>query len=358
MEDSEKNKESRSIAKEIYTVNGPRNMDDYKLISPHEHLLINMVHEAIQPVTEEEKDFFYGKVTMEKLGALRRNPYIVQDNLVIDNMEDSAAELGYLKDAGVDLMLDLSSVGLGRDVKKIKAISEMAGVDVMVGTGLFVHDSLPAEYSNMTVEAIAEWMIRELEVGIEDTGIRAGVIGEIGTSEKIYPIEEKSLIASAIASRHTGRPIYIHTYPWSEACCDAVQILLEHEVSPEKICVCHIDVEFHYEMLKKLLGAGVYIEFDNFGKDFYFEKADGAFAGGPFETDLERVHMLQKLIADGYGNRILCATDLCLKIMQKKYGGWGYAHVFNNVITMMKGEGISEQDIKTLLVDNPKEFLR
>ncbi len=344
--------------KEIQTINGARSLDSCKRICPHEHLLLDMTHEAVEPKTEEEKELFYGEITMERLGVLRRNPYIVRDNLILDSVPDAIHEMAYLKKHKVDLLLDLTPMGLDRDVHKLKTISDNAGIDIVCGTGFFVHDALKEEWAALNSDQMAEIMIREIEEGIDGTDIRAGVIGEIGVSEKIYPVERESLLATAKAYRKTGLPVYLHTYPWSRAGLEATELLIENGVDPKSICVCHIDVTFDYEYLLDLLKLGVYIEFDNFSKEFYFDAQDGAFAGGPFATDVERVRTLKKLIADGYIKQLLVAVDLCLKASLHKYGGWGYDHIFENVVPMMRQEKFTADEITQIVDINPIRFLK
>ncbi len=316
-----------------------------------------MTHEAVEPKTEAEKKIFYGDVKMELLGMLRRNPYIVRDNLILDDELDAIRETRFLEKHGVDLIVDLTAIGLGRDMKKLGQIARNMDIDVAIGTGFFVHDSLDAKSSALTCDEMAEFMVNEIENGIENTGVRAGVIGEVGVSEKIYPVERESLLAAAKAHRRTGLPVYVHTYPWTHAGFTAAKLLTEHGVAPESICVCHTDVTFDYEYMRMLLKLGVYLEFDNFGKEFYFEAQDGAFAGGPFETDIARVRMLKRLIADGYGAKLLIASDLCLKASLHKYGGWGYDHIFENIVPMMRREGLGAEDIRCIVGQNPMRYL-
>ena len=345
--------------KEIQTLNGVKNLDNYHRICAHEHLLIDMTHEAVEPQTEEEKALFYGQITMERLGVLRRNPYIVRENLILDSVPDAIHEMQYLKKHKVDLLLDLSpTVGLGRDIQKLKQIADSTDINIVCGTGFFVHDALDEKTAALSCDQMAEIMLREIREGIEDTGIRAGVIGEVGVSEKIYPVEMESLLATAKVYKETGLPVYLHTYPWSWAGLEAAELLVAKGVDPKSICVCHIDVTFDYAYLLALLKLGVYIEFDNFGKEFYFPPQDGAFAGGPFATDVERVRMLKKLIEDGYVNQLLIANDVCLKASLHKYGGWGYDHIFENIVPMMQQEQIAPEHIRQIVDENPLAFLR
>lgn len=342
--------------KSLNVIGGVLHREDVRLICPHEHLFLDMTHEAIEPAGEEEKQLFYGEVTMKTLGALRRNPYIVRNNLILDDVDTCAEELTYLEKQNCDLLIDVTPVGLGRDIGKLKEISRRTKIRIAVGCGFFVHETI-GRLETMSVDGITEEIIGEIENGIGDTGIKPGVIGEIGTSEKIYEVERKSLLAAAGAHRKTGLPIYIHTYPWSRAGLEAIELLEAEGVAPGQICICHLDVSFDREYLFEALKKGVYVEFDNFGKEFYLERQPGAFSGGPFETDIARVHMLKELTERGYLKQLLLANDLCLKASLHKYGGWGYDHVFANIVPMMRQEGISSGEIHTIVVENPKEFI-
>ena len=343
--------------RKLNTVNGTICADEAGLICPHEHLFLDMTHEAVEPKTEAAKELFYGDIQMKDLGVLHRNPYIVKTNLILDDVDLAVEETDCLASYGCNLLVDVTTVGLGRDFNKLKQFCKKSKLNIIAGTGLFVHDALPEMYEHKTVEQIAAWMIDEIENGHCDTGIKPGVIGEIGTSEVIYPVEEKALHAAAIASVKTNLPIYLHTYSWSRAGLDAVKLLLNEGVTPENICICHLDVTFDDEYMREVLKLGVYLEFDNLSKEFYFEPQDGAFSGGPFETDVARVRKIKELIEEGYASQLLLANDLCLKGSLHYYGGVGYDHVFRNIVPMMRMEGIREEDIHQILHVNPKRFL-
>ena len=341
----------------LNTVRGVISADDAGLICPHEHLFIDMTHEAVEPKTDAEKELFYGDIQMKGLGVLHRNPYIVYTNLTLEDVDLAVEETKCLADYGCNLLVDVTSVGVGRDMMKLKEFCKKSDLNVIAGTGLFVHDALPKMYDDKTPEQIAAWMIDEIRNGHCDTGIKPGVIGEIGVSEKIYPVEEKSIRAAAIASVATDLPIYLHTYPWNRVALDAVKMLLEDGVKPENICICHLDVTFDDEYMRQALDLGIYLEFDNLSKEFFFEPQEGAFAGGPFATDVERVHKLKELIAEGYTDQLLLANDLCLKASLHHFGGSGYDHAFRNFVPMMRMYGISEEDIHQIVHVNPKRFL-
>jgi len=340
----------------IETVRGKRPVDKYEAVCVHEHLLIDLTHEATVPKDPAEAALFNDTVRMENIGALRRNPYLVRENLILDNNDDAINELKFLPPT-VGLIVDQTCVGIGRDAASLLSISEASGIDIIASAGFFVEESLPPDILDKTADELTGILINEIEAGIGGTGVKAGIIGEIGTGETIRPVERRVLYAAAQAHVQTGLPVSVHTYPWSRAGLEAVDLLITENVKPSSICVCHVDVRFDLEYMELLLDRGVYIEFDNFGKEFYFEKREGAFAGGPFESDLARVMMFKQLIGLGMGNRLLAANDLCLKSMLRKNGGWGYDHLFTNIQPMMLQEGLNETDVSQILIKNPINFL-
>lgn len=341
----------------LNTVLGSIDSHSVGRVLAHEHLIIDMTHEAIEPLTPEAEAVFYGNVSMGVLGELSKNPYIVRDNLILDSVDDAVDEIESVKKYGCNLVVDLTSIGLGRDVNAIRNISKRADIPIIAGCGLFVDTSLSTDQRELSTAQIERMIFTELESGVGETGIKPGVIGEIGTSEVLYPIEKRMLEAAGTVGSQTGLPIYIHTYPWSRAGLEAIDMLLARGVNPGKICICHLDVAFDPEYIKEALAREVYVEFDNIGKEFFFEPQGGAFAGGPFEMDIDRARMIERLIEAGHLRRLLMSNDLCLKASLRKYGGKGYAHIFAGFCPMLKCVGVDERSIETLMSYNAKEFL-
>lgn len=341
----------------IETVCGPIPADQLGVIAPHEHFFIDTTFEAQAPNTPEELELFNSPVSIHNIDVLRRNPFLVKDNMVLDDLETIVYEVNRFKKAGGDTIVDLTNIGIKRDLAKIREVSRRTGVNVIAGSGLYTGLTIPEPYRSMSAEELAQDLIREIKFGDPQTGIKPGVIGEIGTSEVVDEIERKGLLSAAWANLETGLPIYIHTYPWTRASLEAIKILTDEGVKPEQICICHLDVDFDEEYLNLVFDTGAYAMFDNFGKEYYFPPADAVFSGGPFETDLDRVRMIIRMIAQGHTDRLMLATDVCLKALLHSYGGWSYDHIFTNITVMMEGEGISKEDIHTILMKNPTNFI-
>ena len=339
----------------IKSVCGELSRDQLGVVTSHEHVLLDLTAFFQNLPVDGIEDPSTEKVKMENLGILSRDCYALKDNLLLDSEELAIKELGYFKRAGGNTVVDASLDGIGRDPKALKRISEATGLNIIMGCGFYVGATHPAALDSMTEREIADIMVGEMTDGVD--GICAGYIGEIGISEIFDDKERRVLRAAAIASIDTGAAINVHINPWTTNGLEATDILLNAGVSPDRICISHIDVENREDYIFALLKKGVYVEFDNFGKEYYIRREVRNSGYGLFVRDTERVTLLKKLIDAGYGDKLLVSCDLCLKNLTRTYGGWGYDHVLTNVIPMMEDEGITKEEIDALLITNPANWL-
>jgi phosphotriesterase-related protein len=149
----------------------------------------------------------------------------------------------------------------------------------------------------------------------------------------------------------------VHTDLWARKGFEVIEILTKHGAAVNKICINHIDVDIHMDYIRGLLNAGAYVEFDNFGKEFYADKRDRSVLRGLFARDIERVRAIKLLVDEGFLTQILISNDVCLKTCLHRYGGWGYDHVITNIVPMMEDEGITPEQIAILMCGNPAAFL-
>jgi phosphotriesterase-related protein len=137
----------------------------------------------------------------------------------------------------------------------------------------------------------------------------------------------------------------------------ALDIVKRHGARLDRVSINHIDVDIDLDYCTQLLETGAFIEFDDFGKEYFIDRRFRGFAGGVFARDFERVQAVKALIDAGYLRQILISNDVCLKTLLHKYGGWGYDHILTNVVPMMLDEGITQEQIDVLVRDNPRRFL-
>ena len=336
----------------VKTVCGELGRDQLGTVTTHEHVLLDLTGFYQELPVPGIEDPATQKVEMWNLGILSRDCYALRDNLLLVD-----EELARFRDAGGDTVVDASLPGIGRDPEALRRISEKTGLNIIMGTGFYVGDTHPKELASMSDREVADLMVKELTEGVDGTGICAGYIGEIGISEIFDDKERKVLRAAALAQLDTGVAINVHINPWTTNGIEAADILLDAGVAPDRICISHIDVENREDYVWALLKKGVYVEFDNFGKEYYIRREVRNSGYGCFVHDTDRVTFLKKMIDDGYLHQVLLSCDLCLKNLMHKYGGWGYDHVLTNIVPMMEDEGITAEQIRTLLVENPADWL-
>lgn len=341
----------------VITVQGIMDSNKLGIIAPHEHVFADIRNQFKEFTEASKRALSEQKVGIRNLDILSRNPYAVKDNLVLNDIRIVEEELLRFKKAGGDTIVDATNIGIGRDPEALRDISRTIGINIIAGCGYYTHDTHPEDMNSKTVEDITNEMLTDIKEGISRTGIRAGVIGELGTSEEIHPNEKKVLIASAKAQAETGIAIIVHTYPWEKQGLLALKILSESGANLSKVCLCHVDVEIDLKYCRDIIKSGAYIEFDDFGKKYFIDKRYRGFAGGVFARDIERVRAIKNLIEEGYLSSILITCDVCLKTLLHKYGGWGYDHILTNIVPMMRDEGITDEQIDILLRENPRRFL-
>jgi phosphotriesterase-related protein len=130
--------------------------------------------------------------------------------------------------------------------------------------------------------------------------------------------------------------------------------ILEGEgANPSQVVICHSDVNMNPNYMITIMKRGAFIEFDNFGKEFWIPVEKRNFVGGNFATDRDRVQVIHKLVDLGYQNRLLITNDICLKAMLHAYGGWGYDHILSNIVPMFIDNGIEEKIVWEIIKKNP-----
>lgn len=341
----------------VMTVLGPIGADELGITLAHEHLFLDLTNQFQEPSDPQKRLIGQSKVSRQQADLLWRDPYAIKDNLLLDDLSLALEEIDGFKRAGGKTVVECTSVGIHRDARNLHRFAQLAGMNVIAGCGYYTRDTHPEQMSSWSPEMIAKEIIRDLTVGMDGTDIRAGVIGEIGTSHPIHPEERKNLIAAALAHRQTGIGIQVHTYPWGKTGTEVVDILLGQEVTPSKIVICHTDVDIHLDYMQSLLDRGVMVQFDNFGKEFAIPEEDRGFAGGVFAADSERVKTIGALARLGYERQILITNDICFKCMLHRFGGKGYDHILRNVSRMLLEEGISQEILDLFMIENPRLFL-
>ena len=241
---------------------------------------------------------------------------------------------------GGNAMVEVTNDGMGRDVQRLKRLSEKSGVHIIACTGFYKDPFIPEYAQNWTAEQFAKHFIKEATEGIGNTGILPGVIGEVGTSKnEIKPIERELMIGAALAGKETGLPVTTHTTLGTLG-YEQVQLLTAQGLSTEQIIIGHQDLNPNFDEVLAVLETGVYIDFDTIGKNNY-------------RPDEERVEFLLEFIKRGYEKQILLSADLTRKSHWKKHGGPGYGLVLRDFIPQLRSRGVTQDIIDTFIISNP-----
>ena len=346
------------------TVLGPVDTQELGKTLTHEHIFCDFTCFLLKPETAEDAAFLEEPVTLANLHIVRNNPYSNRDECLLDDMDTALYEIEAFKRCGGRTITELSLPGCGRDPVRLREVSQRAGIHIICGTGHYIDSTLPGFVRSSTSDQLADLYIKEYRNGIGDTGIRPGILGEIGTSSVITPDEEKVLRAAAHAHHDTGLAISIHLDPGARRGHEVLDILCKEEgVAPDRIILGHLGFVLAHkdlepqdalEHLYSLADRGCYIQFDLCGNTTVYKKEVGSWV---LPTDLQRTKAIYKLCQRGFSNQILLSHDQGLKHFLISYGGWGYAHVLSDFQRYLAEAGVEPHIAKKFNLDNPARVL-
>ena len=268
-----------------------------------------------------------------------------------------------VKDArayGIETIVDATTNECGRNVRFLKKISDMTGMNIICSTGYYFQAESSYAYWNFRKgfadieQEIYELMLTEVTKGIEGTDIKAGVIKLASSLNEITPMEEHFFKAAARVQRDTGVVIITHTQQGTMG-PEQADLLISNGASPDKIAIGHMcgstNIAYHEEVLKK----GVYVNLDRFG-------LQGELFHTP--TDEQRMDVIKALVDKGYGDKILLGHDsvnvnlgrpiVMTPFMQEALKDANIRTIGAKVLPGLKNRGMSESAIEKLLTDNPR----
>jgi len=341
------------------TVLGIIDADSLGVTLPHEHFFTEPKIYMKQPTEATEKRLAHEPLSLENLywAKLHFGWHLDSRRLMDEKLAIKEALL--YKWEGGDTIVDLTSGGV-RDPLGLARIARATDLNIVMGSGYYSEFSHPPELATKTEEEITEKIIRDIMVGVGDTGVCAGIIGEIGCGTPLEDSERKVLRASAAAQQRTGAALNIHPSYQYDLVLEIIEILGGAGADLSRTVISHCDnpafnnrTNYH-----RIADAGCYIEFDLFGHPvlpLLLDSTEGHLVG--MRSEVDRINEIKRLIDEGYLNHILISQDLCFKYCYVTYGGSGYAHILRYVVPWMRLAGISDEQIHTMMVENPKRVL-
>lgn len=267
----------------------------------------------------------------------------------IDQMQE-------LQGHGVGTFVDPCPMDLGRDAVFLAELSQKSGMRIICTTGAYFEaEGNTYTFRNLPIEEITAIYVQEIEQGIGETGIKAGAIKIATGAPTVSAYERKLVTAAARAAKMTGVPLISHT---QDACCghDQIDMVTGEGVPAEQLLVGHSDGRDDFDYQQSLAARGSYVGFDRFGISL-------------FQPDEVRVKNVLKLAAAGHLERVLVSHDsiMCwlgrpvpyansFEAMLEMLPEWRSTHIFKKILPMLREGGMSEREIETILVDNPRRL--
>ena len=269
-------------------------------------------------------------------------------------IDDAIKRLNELKDSGIDTILDPTAIGLGRYIPRIQQVAKEIDLRIICATGLYTFNELPHYYrrrSSSDVDALTTHFVQDIVEGFADTGVKAGVIKCATDKPGLTPDVERVLRACAQAHRETGCPITTHTNAEAERGLDQQRIFDEEGVDLTRVVIGHCGDTNDLDYLQQLLDAGSILGMDRFGIDGYL-------------TTDQRVEVVAKLCEMGYAQQLVLSHDASCyidwiegEVPLTPLPNWHYLHISKDVIPALLEAGVSTEQIDTMLIDTPKQFL-
>jgi phosphotriesterase-related protein len=337
---------------EVMTVLGPVDSGSLGITLAHEHIFIDLSCLWQQPLDPFRSFLVDAAVAMSNRGLLSCDPYHCRDNMLLDNLDLAVAELALFRSLGGSTVVDLSSRPLGPYPLELREVARRTGLNIVASTGYYTGPHHPACVHEASVAELTSRMVDELTVGFAGTSVRAGIIGEIGTSSPVQSDEMKVLEAACLAHRETGAAVNVHLAIFGRQGLHVLELLESYGVDPGRLALSHLDelpdTSYHLSLAER----GCFLEFDCFGSQVYFDEDNVC-----EPSDAERLDALLRLIEAGYERQILLSQDVCTKMQLRHYGGVGYDHILRSIVPRLRARGVSRQTIDNMLVHNPTAFL-
>ena len=338
----------------IRTVLGDIEPVDLGMTSMHEHLFIDFTVVFQPPAEATAKARAYEPVSLNNLGRIRYDPFSSYANLLLLDQDEATEEVARFKRVGGGTIVDVTTIGIGRDPITLANVARATGANVVMGAGYYIAPSHPAGMDALTVDDLEREIVADVTAGVGNTGIKAGIIGELGCGWPLHPNERKVLVAAARAQQETGASILIHPGRDEAAPFEILDILTDAGANAERVVMGHIGRTYaDVERALTLAESGCYLEYDQFG----WESSYFSYGVMDFPNDAQRMDHIQRLIDEGYSDKIVIGQDICGKHHLVKYGGWGYGHIVEHILPRLRERGVAEDHIDAIYVKNPAAVL-
>lgn len=315
----------------------------------HEHLMVDATGGFWNPPEGWKAPYRHAKVTAEVAWLLREDPFCCWDNCLLDDVDATVEELEHFLRMGGRTVVDPTSDGMGRNPAALVEISRRTGLQVVMGAGWYLGHTHPDWVRRASVEQLTDHLLAEFAEGVSDTGVRPGVLGEIGISAEFTEKEEVCLRAAARAQTLTAVPLMVHLPGWQRYGHRVLDIASEEGVRPEAVVLCHMNPSHgDPDYQAGLADRGAWLEFDMVGMGFYYADQDGQSPSA--EDDAVAI---ARLYRSGFGPRVLVSHDVFLKSMWTRHGGNGFGYIPRLFLDRLVRHGVALPHAQAIIDTHP-----
>jgi len=260
------------------------------------------------------------------------------------------SELARFSAVGGSCLVDVTLDAIGRDPARILRLAEASGLHIVMGCGWYRQAYYPPEarIGQRTVDHLADELVAEFREGVRDTGVRPGIIGEIGADKPWLTGEEERVHrAAARAARRTGMAVTTHAV-MSEVGLAQLRVFEEEGLDPGRVIIGHADSYPEAAYHRAIIERGANLEFDFLGMTFTPAERHG---------EPRLVQQLLDLLEAGHAERILLSQDVCHDSQMAAYEGHGYTYLAETFLPRLRSMGVDDATIDALTIENPRRML-
>jgi phosphotriesterase-related protein len=317
----------------------------------HEHVLVDasVWYRTRRP---EDARFEQIPVSADTLADVRWHAFSFRDNLRLDSAEAALDGLRRFRVAGGQTVVDTTTIGLQPRPTEVADVARLAGVNVVQGAGFYVHPSHCPQVCAAGVDALEEFLERQLTAGVGDSGVLPGIFGEIGMSAPPEACERRVLRASARVAARWGMSVSIHVDGSGTFGTEHVEDCVGEGLPADRVICGHMDERLDAAYHRELAQAGATLAFDTFGSEL---KYSGLF---DHPSDTVRMRWVADLIEAGWERQLVLGQDVFVKAHLRQFGGNGYEHLPARVLPTLEAEyGIPSATLEQLMLHNPRRLL-
>lgn len=273
-------------------------------------------------------------------------------------VRDAVAHLDALHDRGVRTVVDLTVPGLGRDAPLVGRVAARTRMRLVAATGWYTHDVLP-NYFRLNgpgrlvdgPDRLVELFSRDLTRGIDGTGVRAGAIKVVSDHAGMTDDVRRVFAAAAVAQQETDAPVFTHSHSPSRGGLEQQDVLESSGVDLRRVVIGHAGDSDDLDYLQELAARGSFLGFDRFGMEH-------------MAPDAQRVQVLLALLERGLATQIVLSHDAAIHSRmtppswrRQHAPQWTMHHLHDRILPLLRQRGVGEDEIRTMMRDNPRRVL-